>query len=390
MTTHDAIIIGAGPAGAVTAILLARAGWSVALVEKSVFPRRKVCGEFLSATNRPLFAELGIASAFDRLAGPEIRRMALFAGGAAIAAPMPRPAAPAQYWGRALGRDVLDTLLTREAEASGAQVFQPYSARLGPPAGGSRAVTISHGGESRTLAAPIVIEAHGAWGASAGRLAPEPGDLLGFKAHFRGATLDPDLMPLLVFPGGYGGLVTTNDALVCFGCCIRRDTLAAAHGAHDGPPALAVLEHVRRHCRATATVLDGAVVQGSWLGAGPIRPGLRSVRDDGTLRVGNAAGEAHSLVGEGMSMAMQAAWLLAHTLIGTPQARQGRGLDQAAETYRRAWRAAFVPRITAAGLFARLAMSRGPVRALLPLFSAFPGLLTYAAARSGKTRLVVS
>jgi flavin-dependent dehydrogenase len=33
-TEFDAIIVGAGPAGAAAAILLARAGWSVALVEK--------------------------------------------------------------------------------------------------------------------------------------------------------------------------------------------------------------------------------------------------------------------------------------------------------------------------------------------------------------------
>ncbi|MEO8411175.1 MAG: FAD-dependent oxidoreductase, partial [Propionivibrio sp.] len=41
----DVAIIGAGPAGAAAAILLARAGWTVALIEKRAFPRRKVCGE---------------------------------------------------------------------------------------------------------------------------------------------------------------------------------------------------------------------------------------------------------------------------------------------------------------------------------------------------------
>ncbi len=47
---YDAIVIGAGVAGATAAILLARAGWSVAVVEKSAFPRRKVCGECIAAT----------------------------------------------------------------------------------------------------------------------------------------------------------------------------------------------------------------------------------------------------------------------------------------------------------------------------------------------------
>jgi flavin-dependent dehydrogenase len=41
---YDALIIGAGVAGSTAAILLAQAGWSVAIMEKHRFPRRKVCG----------------------------------------------------------------------------------------------------------------------------------------------------------------------------------------------------------------------------------------------------------------------------------------------------------------------------------------------------------
>ena len=57
--THDAIVLGAGPAGSVAALMLARAGWSVAIVEKSVFPRRKVCGEFLSRHQRAALRRAG-------------------------------------------------------------------------------------------------------------------------------------------------------------------------------------------------------------------------------------------------------------------------------------------------------------------------------------------
>src|SRR3954452_14387915 len=89
---YDAIVIGAGPAGSTTAILLARAGWSVAIVEKSSFPRRKVCGEFISATSMPLLRDLGVLGDFLHQAGPEVRRVGLFARDASLAAPMPRPA----------------------------------------------------------------------------------------------------------------------------------------------------------------------------------------------------------------------------------------------------------------------------------------------------------
>ena len=71
----DALIIGGGPGGATAALLLARAGWSVRVIEKAAFPRGKVCGEFLSATNLPLLRELGVAEDFQELAGPEVRQV---------------------------------------------------------------------------------------------------------------------------------------------------------------------------------------------------------------------------------------------------------------------------------------------------------------------------
>ncbi|MGH8606762.1 MAG: NAD(P)/FAD-dependent oxidoreductase, partial [Gammaproteobacteria bacterium] len=87
---YEAIIVGGGPAGASTAILLAQAGWSVALVEKQRFPRRKVCGECIAATNLPLLDTLGVSEAFADLAGPELRRVGLFAGERILTADLPR------------------------------------------------------------------------------------------------------------------------------------------------------------------------------------------------------------------------------------------------------------------------------------------------------------
>ena len=52
-TKFDAVIVGAGLAGSAAAIQLARAGWSVALIERQRFPRRKVCGECVAASNLP-------------------------------------------------------------------------------------------------------------------------------------------------------------------------------------------------------------------------------------------------------------------------------------------------------------------------------------------------
>src|SRR5206468_2565576 len=93
VTDHfDAVVIGGGPGGATTALLLAQAGWSVALIERKTFPRRKVCGEYLSATTLPLLAEIGLADAFTLQAGPEVRRVGLFAGKLVLHSALPRPA----------------------------------------------------------------------------------------------------------------------------------------------------------------------------------------------------------------------------------------------------------------------------------------------------------
>src|SRR3954447_5130875 len=108
---YDAIVIGAGPSGSTAALLLARAGWSVALVEKSSFPRPKVCGEFISATSMPLLHELGLLDDFLQRAGPEVRRVGLFAKDTALTAPMPRAMNRSGQCGRALGREYLDLLV---------------------------------------------------------------------------------------------------------------------------------------------------------------------------------------------------------------------------------------------------------------------------------------
>ncbi len=132
----DAIVIGAGPAGSATAIRMARAGRRVALVERAAFPRRKVCGEFMSATNLGLLDEIGIGSVWRAAAGPEIRRIGLFARERLVTAAMP-PSVSGGY-GRALGRDRLDLLLSACARDAGATLFQPWQAVALGGSGGER------------------------------------------------------------------------------------------------------------------------------------------------------------------------------------------------------------------------------------------------------------
>ncbi len=393
MSSCDALVVGAGPAGSSAAILLARRGWNVAIVEKAAFPRRKVCGEFISATTWPVLRGLGVDALLADRAGPAVRRVGWFAGESILSCPMPAPGLDADAWGRALEREHLDAALLASAARCGAQVWQPWSLEtLEGRRGNYRAMLANARGESQRLEARIVIAAHGSWerGAMATHL-PRPSarasDLLGFKAHYRGARLPPGLMPLVLFPGGYGGMVHTGDGLVSFSCCIRRNALAACRRARPGMDAgEAVIDHVLASCRGVREAIAPATREGPWLSAGPIRPGIRARALDGIFAVGNAAGEAHPLVAEGISMAIQSAWLLCGRL-GAPRGDWGDNeIDAVGRAYARDWRRQFAGRVHAAALFAFLATSPWTAGASAATVRRIPALLSWGARWSGKAR----
>jgi flavin-dependent dehydrogenase len=371
----DALVIGGGPSGATAAALLARRGQRVVLVEKASFPRRKVCGEYISATPWPILDELGVAGELGARAGPPVRRVGFFARDVCVAAPMPAPL-EADAWGRAVGREILDPALLAAANRSGVEVIQPATVQSLRRVGEGFAARVAIGGGEEEIHARHVVAANGSWerGPLNPRLPRRESDLLGFKARFSGARLPEGLMPLLLFPGGYGGLVNTDAGEVSFSCCVRRDALEKCRARHGGAAGEALIAHAMARNRALREALEGAHREGPWLSAGPIRPGIRRVVDAGLFRVGNAAGEAHPLVAEGISMAIQSAWLLARSW-GDPAA------------YESAWHATFASRIRASSMFAGLTVPAMPSRASIALLERIPAVLTLGARWSGKARM---
>jgi len=67
MSTHDVVIIGAAPAGSLAALVLARAGKRVALLDRAAFPRPKVCGNCVNPSTWPIWRRLGLAEGFAAL-----------------------------------------------------------------------------------------------------------------------------------------------------------------------------------------------------------------------------------------------------------------------------------------------------------------------------------
>lgn len=365
---YDAAVIGAGPAGSAAARLLVEAGWRVALVEKAAFPRAKVCGEFISATSLPVLEACGVAASFMAAAGPPVTRLGIYAGNSMMAQRRER------IWGRALGREKLDLLLRDAALDAGVELYQPVELVSLAREDGHFVCGLEDGYH---LSARTVIAACGSWNAKgpfvAASATPRPSDLLAFKAHFTGGALPSGLMVLLAFPGGYGGLVESDQGRISLSCCIRRDTLAKVRAHHGGKAGEAVLAHILETTRGAREALGCAKLEGGFLSTGPIHPGIRARRRDGIYFTGNLAGEAHPVIAEGISMAIQSSALLARFLI----AHRG-------ERYAGEWRGHFAPRLYAASVFANLAMRR-PTRALsLALVRAVPGILGVGARLSGK------
>lgn len=210
----DTIVVGAGPAGSATALLLARAGHQVLLLDRQEFPRAKACGDCLSAGATRLLHDLGVLPRIEaerpaRLEGWRIVApggQELYRDFTALA-----PAVPFSDTALALPRERLDKILLDAARRAGAQVRTGVRVvdliREGDgDVAGVRALTT--GRESRALRARLVVGADGLRSSIARRL-----DLVRRLPRLRKVSLTAHLT-------GINGLGPRGELHLAHGACV--------------------------------------------------------------------------------------------------------------------------------------------------------------------------
>lgn len=393
----DALVIGAGLAGSTTALVLARAGRSVGLVEREPTQRHRVCGECMAASDLPLLHALGVGEAFNARAGPPLRRVALLHRERSVVASLAPAPGERLTWGRALGRESLDALLLEQARTAGTTVFQPWAVQTigGQPGRWRCDLRSLESPRLLTLRGRVIIDAHGSREdlpseRRAVQMARSGSDLFAFKARFTRSHLPEGTLHLLALPGGYGGMVVADGGTTTVTCCVRRDRLSALRDAAPGLRACDSVEAwLKRECAGARQALRDAVREGPWMTSGPLKPGVHLGAEDGIFRIGDAAGEAHPVLGEGMSLALQSAALLSSLLLGAGgSGRAPHGLSQGAlqRRYEAEWRRAFLPLIRWAAGFAQVAMRPAGAQVLIGLAGLWPALLSRTALWESKVR----
>ena len=204
----DAIVVGAGPAGSATALLLARAGARVLLLDRARFPREKPCSEYLSPESTRVLGRLGQ----DVLAAVEAAAPAQLTGMKVVAPSGASVVGRFETFSFALPRTRFDTILLQAAAASGVEVREGVKVEELVYDSGAVAGVMAR----ETYRARVVVGADGLRSVVARRLGSvftSPPHRIAFTAHVAGAQGVNDLGEMHVGRPGYVGLGPIGDGV---------------------------------------------------------------------------------------------------------------------------------------------------------------------------------
>ena len=299
----SAIIIGAGPAGSIAALILKRAGFAVDLFEQHTFPRDKVCGECLSGVGTDVLFRAGMLGTIEAAHPTKLIRSLLHpTDGPSIDVPLPRTSI-------GISRLKMDELLLNAAADAGVRVHQPARCEaIHPGPEPSIAWRDLQTNQRHQTTADWIVIADGK-----GALLPTPakstGDL-GIKTHFTNVNGPRDAIELFAGHGHYGGLAAVEDDR--WNAAFSVPAALVKHYAGDlqrvfdriveGNP---ILHERVRNARRT----------GPWLASPLPRFPVANRWPEHIVPIGNAAAALEPVGGEGMGLALRSAELAATAIL---------------------------------------------------------------------------
>lgn len=312
----DVLVVGAGPAGAATALMLARAGHGVVLLDRQEFPRPKPCGDCLSPEAGRVLDRLGLLEAVERHAPARLEGWRVVApGGGAMVGRFASAADgdPRVSTALAIARERLDATLVDAARRAGVEVRTGVQAtdllrdRAGRVVG---AVVRGPDAGAHELRTRLVVGADGLRSVVARRLgrvrrAPRLRKL-SLTAHLRA-------------PAGAGLGVMRQGVGACLGIAPleRRE-----HPVHNVTLVVDADRFGRDVARDRTGFFRGMLARfdapAEWLDAplellasGPFDWPVRGVAADGAVLIGDAAGYYDPFTGQGIYQALASAEALA-------------------------------------------------------------------------------
>ena len=301
----DVVVVGAGPAGAVAATLLARGGARVRILDRAVFPRDKLCGDTVNPGTLAILERLRMASSIGR-SGLAIEGMRVSGGNGVLV----EGRYPSGVTGRALLRRDFDWMLLQDAIAAGAQFDAGVAVRgaviedgrvagvrVGRGCDVRATVTIAADGRHSTLAFGLGLASHPVrprrWAAGAYiDVAAEESSRRFGEMHVRGG----HYIGIAPVPGGL-----TNVCLV---------TPWAAGDAPLADPRKRILDTLSRD-PLLRDRFAGARLATAPVVMGPLAVDTRDTTVDGLLLAGDAAGFIDPMTGDGLRFAIRGAEFVA-------------------------------------------------------------------------------
>ncbi len=338
----DVIVVGAGPAGAASAILLAEHGLHVLVLERGARPRPKICGEYLSPEAGRLLDRLGVLKTVETNGAVALAGMRITApDGTTLTGKYQTVAAFRPYRQHAMGvsRAVLDGALVDRLRALPIEVCDDLRVTDVLVEEGSvvGVQAIDRDGAPRAFHARLVVGADGRTSTVAQRLGcrhPHRLSRMALVTYVSGVTDCRDLGEIFIDPPDYGILnPLAPDRINASLVVPLADAAPWSDRLEDFFVArVKQLPHLARR-------LAGARREAPVQAMGPLAYRVSAPRAPGVLFVGDAAGFYDPFTGEGIYTALRGAELAAEAIVRA--VRAGNAPDGAPAAYRRARHAVF-------------------------------------------------